>query len=381
IIGGGIAGLWNYILLSQQGYKVVLIENNTLGSGQTIASQGIIHSGIKYSLNANLSNATISIKDMPNLWRQCLNGSGLIDLSQTKVNSTEHWLWPYKSISAKLTSFFAGHAMLSKVNRKPAPSWFKEISTVNEVYSLDEIVLDIPSLLTNMQNLHPDNIIKCNDVILNKTNNGSVENITISIDKTKVCFKALHYVFTAGPSNTMFFGGKSKDHLSQQRPLHMLWLKANNLPKLFGHVIAGLSSKPILTITSHVCQTSNKDIWYIGGNLAETGADKNEKVLIDSLQQLLSEIFPNLILDAPEYGNFRISRTEGRQANGNRPNSFVINNQHNYSLLWPTKLALAPLSALAIQEYLDSKITKSPANTLSKKYPHPVIAAPPWETK
>ncbi|HCC44093.1 MAG TPA: FAD-binding oxidoreductase, partial [Gammaproteobacteria bacterium] len=48
ILGGGIAGLWLLNLLVSRGYSVVLLEKEALGAGQTIASQGMIHGGVKY---------------------------------------------------------------------------------------------------------------------------------------------------------------------------------------------------------------------------------------------------------------------------------------------------------------------------------------------
>ena len=59
IIGGGIAGLWLFRRLNNMGYtRLCLLENETLGGGQTIKSQGIIHGGIKYALSGNLTKAS-----------------------------------------------------------------------------------------------------------------------------------------------------------------------------------------------------------------------------------------------------------------------------------------------------------------------------------
>ena len=65
ILGGGIAGLWLLNLLAKRGYSVLLIEKEALGSGQTIASQGMIHGGIKYALGGFLSDASETISAMP----------------------------------------------------------------------------------------------------------------------------------------------------------------------------------------------------------------------------------------------------------------------------------------------------------------------------
>ena len=50
IFGGGGAGLWLLDDLAARGYRVLLAEAGDLGAGQTIASQGIIHGGLKYAL-------------------------------------------------------------------------------------------------------------------------------------------------------------------------------------------------------------------------------------------------------------------------------------------------------------------------------------------
>ena len=65
IVGGGIAGLWTAWQLEQHGYTVALFEAQALGSGQTLAAQGIIHGGVKYSLAGQLSESTTELADMP----------------------------------------------------------------------------------------------------------------------------------------------------------------------------------------------------------------------------------------------------------------------------------------------------------------------------
>ena len=50
IFGGGGAGLWLLDELHRAGHRVMLAECDALGAGQTVASQGIIHGGLKYTL-------------------------------------------------------------------------------------------------------------------------------------------------------------------------------------------------------------------------------------------------------------------------------------------------------------------------------------------
>src|SRR5690606_17055328 len=74
ILGGGIAGLWLLPRLRQAGYSALLLERHALGAGQTVASQGIIHGGLKYALDLKLGSASDALAEMPRRWRACLAG-------------------------------------------------------------------------------------------------------------------------------------------------------------------------------------------------------------------------------------------------------------------------------------------------------------------
>ena len=76
IIGGGIAGLWLLNRLVNDGYNALLFEQTALGGEQTVASQGMIHGGIKYTLSGTLSGASEAIADMPAHWQACMEGKG-----------------------------------------------------------------------------------------------------------------------------------------------------------------------------------------------------------------------------------------------------------------------------------------------------------------
>ncbi|MCZ6835340.1 MAG: FAD-dependent oxidoreductase, partial [Planctomycetota bacterium] len=80
IFGGGATGLWMLESLIRLDYRVVLLESGDLGSGQTIASQGIIHGGLKYTLSGLFTSSAKAIREMPGIWRQCLAGESQPDL-------------------------------------------------------------------------------------------------------------------------------------------------------------------------------------------------------------------------------------------------------------------------------------------------------------
>ena len=85
IIGAGIAGLWTFQRLTRMGFDVLLLESGRVGGGQTIASQGIIHSGLKYALASRVSAIAEHIRAMPQRWREALAGSGDVDLSGARL--------------------------------------------------------------------------------------------------------------------------------------------------------------------------------------------------------------------------------------------------------------------------------------------------------
>ena len=102
IIGGGIAGLWLNAQLRQQGFNTLLIEHNTLGGGQSVKSQGIIHGGAKYALHGALTGSSEAIADMPERWRKALQGEGELDLRGVRLLSDAHYLWSPGSIAGNL---------------------------------------------------------------------------------------------------------------------------------------------------------------------------------------------------------------------------------------------------------------------------------------
>ena len=72
IVGGGITGLWLHSLLKSRGYQSLVFERYKLGSGQTLASQGMIHGGLKYNLDGITGTASKTISSMQAVWRACL---------------------------------------------------------------------------------------------------------------------------------------------------------------------------------------------------------------------------------------------------------------------------------------------------------------------
>src|SRR5690606_10503588 len=153
IIGGGVAGLWLNARLRRQGFATLLVENASLGGGQTLKSQGIIHGGTKYALHGALSGSAEAIADMPRRWRETLAGSGELDLSGVRLLSDAHYLWSPGTLTGNLASFFASKAMRTRVDQvkdDQLPPALQSPAFKGKVYRLNELVLDVPSLVARL---------------------------------------------------------------------------------------------------------------------------------------------------------------------------------------------------------------------------------------
>src|SRR5437588_8900744 len=150
IFGGGIAGLWLFRRLRNAGYKPILIEKNALGAGQTLAAQGIIHAGLKYSLEGVLSEHTQSLAAMPDIWKDCLVGRGEVDLSTVKILADRQYMWSPGAFAENIVSFFASKMMHSKVQPVSEEQWpaaLKNPAFRGKVYQLSEIIIDTKSVV------------------------------------------------------------------------------------------------------------------------------------------------------------------------------------------------------------------------------------------
>ena len=113
--GGGVAGLWLLNRLHSEGYQPLLIETKALGSGQTLASQGIIHGGLKYALSGSLTGAANVIAGMPRRWRHCLTGDGDVDLQGVPVLSNYYYMWSDGNLRSRLKTFLGSKSLVGRV--------------------------------------------------------------------------------------------------------------------------------------------------------------------------------------------------------------------------------------------------------------------------
>lgn len=387
IIGGGIAGLWLLNRLRQIGYSVILLETKALGCGQTNKSQGIIHGGVKYALQGLLTTAAQSIAAMPAVWSECLQGKGIIDLSQVPILSNHQYLWSTGSLASKVASFFAGKTLKGNVEELPHsayPEIFQNSQFKGQVYSLEEIVIDVPSVVRELVKSNQDVIFKIDpaqDHQLKFDPEGALTSLEIQAEPIEpIQIKAERYIFTAGAGNEELLRPlKNKGIAMQRRPLHMVLVKTGLPYSVFAHCL-GLGSTPRITITTHKTH-DNQLVWYVGGQLAEEGVKRDAKAQIQAARKELNELFPWLDFSKAHFATFFVDRAENYQANGNRPNSCYAKEIQNVIAAWPTKLALAPkLSEDIILLLQNAGIKKHPAELRPlRAWPIPALAKPIWD--
>ncbi len=417
ILGGGIAGLWTLRTLVDAGYDALLVETTALGHGQTIASQGILHAGTKYALTGDASRASKAAAMAAATWRECLAGTGPIDLRGAAVLSQHTCMFTTPGVGSRLAGLAASKALTSgpqKLSRAQFPAAFADAPPGVAVYQLDEPVLDLPALLETLAAPVRDRMLRAQTVQLRWQSTKSPQHaalqspqrqrraeahLTIAPPTTDTTTESkaadLHLtpraiVCAAGAGNEVLLADLdlNAEIRTQRRPLHMVLARGttpDNLPAIYAHCV-GLSDKPRATITS-TTDAHRRTVWYIGGTLAETGVDRSPADQIARARQELAAILPWIDLEGVEFATLRVDRAEGFDANGQRPDTPVVRAQGNVIACWPTKLVLAPLAAVAVLEHLKNMFplapTTIPTTTTSNADPldgpRPVPAAPVWD--
>lgn len=378
ILGGGIAGLWLNARLRKQGYSTLLLESATLGGGQSIKSQGIIHGGTKYALHGKLTTAAEAIAAMPGRWRDCLEGKGEIDLTPVRLLSPYHYLWSPGGLVSNMAGFFASKALRGRVDAVKGsnlPPVFQSARFKGKVYRLAELVLDVPSVIQRLSELAEDSLIAADNIRIERDPDDKIA----CVHTGDITIKAQRYVLTGGEGNQALQAAWGVEQPAmQRRPLQMVLVKGPELPGLYAHCL-GSSPKPRLTVTTHPT-ADGQWCWYLGGELAEQGVDASADTLIQRAQQELTELLPWVDLSQCQWATLKVNRAEPAQSGLVRPDSAYVQAVHNALVCWPTKLALSPhLSDLVLEQLTADQVTPAKAQPAHHQ-PRPAAATPIWDT-
>ncbi len=390
IFGGGIAGLWALHRLRQLGYQAILLESHTLGGGQTIKSQGIIHGGLKYALGGFLTDSANAVEAMPNRWKTCLQGNGEIDLRPVNILADHQLLWSSGSLSSNIASFFASKALNSRAQKlKPAqyPLLLQNADFRGQAYRLEELVLDTASLIRTLAATYQNCIFKIHseqgyEFVHQAANPQNILSVNLNSGATTLNLQAKRYLFTAGEGNALLCQSLSNAPAMQCRPLQMIMVKLPKPYLFFAHCI-DYGMNPRITITTHPTQNGHT-VWYLGGQIAEDGVNRTSSEQIQVAQQELRQLFPWVDFSDAQWSSFFINRAELKQPGGKRPESAFIETVGNCMVAWPTKLALAPLLSDHIiaslqQQNITPSIPTEVNDTLLSHLEKPKVAQTPWD--
>ncbi len=396
IIGGGIAGLWTQAHLRARGNRVLLIAP-TLGGGQTIASQGIIHGGVKYALGGISGDDSKAIAEMPEAWRQAMAGEAIVDLRKARLLSETCLLWTKAGVGARLMGAAAAKTIRAKPRRlggEERPAAMRGAGRGVEVYALPEPVLDVASLVEALrgegqaQGAFPGEIGF-------EVAGGHVREVRLGESRVEV----RGVVLAGGAGNGLLLEGLGGNHdgrvegvegiAMQRRPLHMVMARRiggdadarGELPEIFGHCV-GMSPRPIATITTGRDRAGRR-VWWIGGQVAEDGVGMTREQLIEHAKKEVGACVPWVDLSGTEWATWRVDRAEGGTG-GRKPEGPTVFVAGNVVTLWPTKLAFAPKAAEMVEtEIAKLGVPKSGEGVGEEPLglSPPRVAAAPWDER
>ncbi|QQN28072.1 NAD(P)/FAD-dependent oxidoreductase [Pseudomonas syringae group genomosp. 3] len=377
IVGAGVAGLWLNARLRRQGFSTVLVESASLGGGQSLKSQGIIHGGAKYALHGALSGASEAIADMPRRWREALDGKGELDLSGVRLLSEAHYLWSPGTIAGNLTSFFASKAVRGRVDQvkgEQLPPALQNPKFKGKVYRLAELVVDVPSLIKRLAELAEDSLLAGQKI---EPLYEADELIGLRVDGRGIHAQRIVLSAGGGTADLLNALGVSQPQM-QRRPLHMVLVKGPTLKPLFAHCLGG-GPKPRITVTTHPA-ADGQCVWYLGGDLAEAdGVAREPDAQIAVARKELEALLPWVDLSQAQWATLRVDRAEPAQSGLVRPDNAFLDSQRRLMVGWPTKLALAPDFADRVLSHLSKDGIHPTPQAPLVDVPRPPLAIPVWD--
>ena len=374
IFGGGIAGLWLANVLKRAGYNLILIEKDTLGGAQTLASQGMIHGGQKYTLQGAVTDHAASIARMPERWESCFGGYGEIDLTSVKFLSENQIMWPAGSILSDIAVFGAAqmvNAATSKLKQAEIPDALKANGKKfkGSVYSMPEKVLDVRTLVQAMAAPLQGRLFKGEVTEILPDGQAAINGMVM---------QAQMLIFTSGTGNEEAFKMlKIEKQLTQRRPLRQIMVRP--VPDaLYGHGIVG-KPKPRMTVTAH---PNGRDgyVWYLGGGVAEESAALDDAAAIEFARKELQAVFPHIDWTNKQWATWAGDRAEPYDEDGQLPPGPFVQQRGRVLIAWPTKLTFAPALADRIADKLrDKKIVPEYKTEPPSELPPAEVGRYPWE--
>lgn len=390
IIGGGIAGLWTLDRQVERGRSTGLIEAGSLGEGQSISAQGILHGGTKYALSGLVPTGAREVSAMPERWTESLVGSCSPNLSDVAVRTPECHLWRTDSVRSIVGMVGAkvGLAVTPTViEPEKRPAVLR--SCPGDVALLPEKVIEMPSVLETFRSLHRDRLLHGTVESISKDPSDGYDVSVSTADGGALTIHTTRIVLTAGRGNEALLNmidGRNASGITrpemQLRPLHMGMVRGaqDALPELNGHCVDGGQTR--VTITSSTAEDGSR-VWQLGGRLAEDGCSRSEDDQRRESKTCLAAVLPDFDAESPalEWATYRVDRAELKTRKWARPDGAFVSASEDIITVWPTKMVLAPNAAEKVDALITRNAEETDGHSLPfEAHPTPNVARPPWET-
>ena len=129
IIGGGATGLGTAIEAASRGYKTLLLEQSDFAKGTSSRSTKLVHGGVRYLRQGNLSLVLEALKERGILRR---NAPHLVHDLPFIVPNYDWWEGPFYGIGLKLYDALAGKEGFGPSKILSKEDTLKHIPTIEE---------------------------------------------------------------------------------------------------------------------------------------------------------------------------------------------------------------------------------------------------------
>lgn len=381
IIGGGVAALWTGNVLRDAGQSIAILANAPLGSGQTLAAQGVIHGGLKYAAGGKLSDSSEALAEMPARWLAAMRGEGPVDLSDAELLCDHQVLWSLPNVVSRVMGFFGSKAVRgrsSSIAREDTPTVFDTPDYHGSLFRIEEPVVDPVSLVRELARGVADEswLVDWESSARIEVSPEGIGAILLGEEADTVRLTADRYLLAAGAGNGPLLGQLGIESPRMQlRPLHQIVVRDDDLPAFFS-VCVGTGPKPPVVTTTHT-DSSERRLWYIGGDIAEAdGVARDEEAQVAAGKEFFAKQLPWIDLSGADWFTVRVDRAEPLTGTGDRPPGAFLERVGNVLVAWPTKLALAP--GLADRVLEETHAAGGPAAT-ELPLPRPGIGTAPWD--
>jgi len=345
VFGAGIAGLWAFNRLKRAGYNALLLESNRIGCGQTIASQGILHSGLKYAIAGKVNKLAKSISEMPRRWREALQGRGPVDISSARISASSQYMLIPGGVVGRIVKVVTKKTLGENVgvlDKKEWPPEIERLGFAGSVVYMNELVLDVPSLLRALAEPYRESVRKIDwphGLKIRPDDNGSIAGLKVGAET----IEARCYLFTGAGWNHQIAGRLGHDRGMHVRYRPLLQGMIKDAPcELYAHCV-GLSEKPIVTVTTHSMPDGTR-VWYLGAEVAERSKDADPNGVYEAAVKAFRKYMPAVDLSEVFWAVWPVDRVEGKSNTaGWMPDLPVLHTAGNAVYCWPTKMTFAPL--------------------------------------